>query len=373
MSSTTASTGVETLDAALGGLFWGDNVVWELEEGASAAPFVEALTRGSPSFDAKAHVVMGDSEPATGMEPIDARAGGPLGEPQPLLDAVRAWCARRPRSFVLFDPLEGMAERWGDGTARSFFQRACPMLLGLGAIAYWPLAYDWRTRELRRAVQEITQCILVLGDGRLRVAKCDGRPAGLRGSVFDYIVADGRPVLSSAAAATRVGAALRTVRAERGLSQTDLARTAGISPSAISQAERGKRGLSVDTLLTLADRLGLTLDGLLQGSESEGYRLGRRDHPRTASDASVLPLLDDPRAGLRVFVVSLPPGATADAGFVHKGVESVAVASGLVQVLLGDQRAVLRRGEAMLAEASGVTGWRNLGDGRALAFWTLRD
>jgi hypothetical protein len=31
------------------------------------------------------------------------------------------------------------------------------------------------------------------------------------------------------------------------------------------------------------------------------------------------------------------------------------------------------RGEAMLAGPSGVTGWRNLGDGRSLAFWTLRD
>jgi hypothetical protein len=49
------------------------------------------------------------------------------------------------------------------------------------------------------------------------------------------------------------------------------------------------------------------------------------------------------------------------------------VASGLVQVILGGERTVLRRGEAMLSSTSGVTGWRNLGDVRALAFWTLRD
>lgn len=34
---------------------------------------------------------------------------------------------------------------------------------------------------------------------------------------------------------------------------------------------------------------------------------------------------------------------------------------------------MLRGGEALLAEASGVTGWRNLGDREAVVFWVLRD
>jgi transcriptional regulator with XRE-family HTH domain len=366
-------SGVPTLDRALGGLYWGDNVVWELEEGASVEPFVAALASTSASFDGMAHVAMSGGQARPELELIDARDGTELAQPQALLDAVRGWCAARPRSFVLFDPLEAMAERWGDPTARRFFQRACPLLLELGAIAYWSLAAGWRTRELRRTVEEITQCILILGGGRLRVAKAEGRAIGVQGSVYDYAVDSGTPTLTAAQAATRVGAALRTVRAERNITQSELARTAGISPSAISQAERGRRGLSVDTLLTLADRLGMTLDELLQGSHSPGYRLGRRDHPRTQGEEAILPLLDDPRAGMRVYLVSLPPGGVAEATVSHKGVESVAVAAGLVQVMLGSQRTVLRRGEAMLAGTSGVTGWRNLGDGRALAFWTLRD
>ena len=47
----TVSTGVPLLDAALGGLFWGDNVVWELDEGGSLEPFVAALLRGREQFD----------------------------------------------------------------------------------------------------------------------------------------------------------------------------------------------------------------------------------------------------------------------------------------------------------------------------------
>ena len=37
-----ASTGIVALDALLGGLYWGDNVVWDLDEG-SARPFYDAV------------------------------------------------------------------------------------------------------------------------------------------------------------------------------------------------------------------------------------------------------------------------------------------------------------------------------------------
>jgi hypothetical protein len=34
---------------------------------------------------------------------------------------------------------------------------------------------------------------------------------------------------------------------------------------------------------------------------------------------------------------------------------------------------VLRQGEALLVEHSGVSGWRNVGENDALIFWILRD
>lgn len=370
-----ASTGVPSFDRALGGLHLGDNVVWELEDGARLEPFLAAIADAEPAYERLGHVTLAGDEPVDPrFELLDARPGTPLAQAQALLAAVREWCNAAPgSSFLLFDSLEVMAERWGGATARRFFSRACPMLLELGAIAYWSLPTGWRTRELRRTAGEITQCLLVLGDARLRVAKADGRGPGVQGSVWRCGMSGGAPTLSPAPAATRVGAALKALRTERQLSQSELARAAGVSASAISQAERGRRGLSVDTLLTLAEALGLTLDELLFGRTAPGYRLGRRDHARTADTEAVIPLLDDPRAGLRVFLVTLPPGGVVDAPLAHRGVESVSVATGLVQVVLGAERTVLRRGEALLGGASGVTQWRNLGDRRAQLFWTLRD
>jgi hypothetical protein len=49
------------------------------------------------------------------------------------------------------------------------------------------------------------------------------------------------------------------------------------------------------------------------------------------------------------------------------------VADGLVQVILPTGRPVLRQGEALLVEHSGVSGWRNVGENDALIFWILRD
>ncbi len=71
-----------------------------------------------------------------------------------------------------------------------------------------------------------------------------------------------------------------------------------MSPSAISQAERGQRGLSLETLLALTERLGITLDELLRGEADAGYRLARRVW---AGRGGPVPLLDDPRSGLRSY------------------------------------------------------------------------
>jgi transcriptional regulator with XRE-family HTH domain len=373
-----ASTGVPVLDAALDGLFWGDNVVWESEEPTAVEPFYRALADQRDAYDLAAYVSL--TRPADevrarypGFQVIDARAGGPLGRPAPLLQAIYERCDTAARSLLLFDPLDAMAQRWGTDTARAFFVRCCPHLLEVGAIAYWAVGHGAALAPLRREIAEVTQCVFSLSDGRLRIAKAEARGPGVEGSVFRTRVDDGRPALEAAPAAARVGTALRAVRMQRHLSQSELARLLGISPSAVSQAERGRRGLSLETLLDACAKLDLTLDELLRGDVHPGYRLARRHDPRRRSDGRPLPLVDDRRAGLRAYLVTLPPRGQATPHTTHKGVELVAVVGGLVQVLLEAGRPVLRRGETLLAERTAVLGWRNLGESEATLFWILRD
>ena len=135
------------------------------------------------------------------------------------------------------------------------------------------------------------------------------------------------------------------MRDQRQLSQTALAQLAGVSPSAISQAERGQRGLSLETLLTLTAKLNITIDELPRGQISPGDRLGRRDDPSAPPVGIPMPLLDDPEAGLRVFLVRLAPNAFTTPTISHKGTEMVAVIAGPVQVQLTSGRPVVRQGE----------------------------
>jgi transcriptional regulator with XRE-family HTH domain len=380
MADEAAGSGIAELDRALGGLYWGDNVVWVWESGefSSQELFYDAIARHREEFGKTGYIVA-SSDPAAvkarwpWIQILDARAGTPTSSPRSLLEAVRTFCTRARRPLLLFDSLEALATRWGMRGASDFFGRCCPMLLDLGAIAYWSVPGASQYRTLHREIEQITQCVIVVGEGRLRISKAEGRPPGVQGQLFRYSVRDGTLRLEPAPATARVGAALRAYRLRRELSQSDLARLAHVSPSAISQVERGERGLSLETLLALAGRLNVTLDELLGGEVTPDYRIGRRRSFGEVPAGAVLPLLDDAEAGLRAYLVLMPPSATVQAPFTHKGTELAGVVTGLVQVLLGSGRPVLRRGETLLASRRRIDGWRNVGDGEAQCLWVLRD
>src|SRR5215831_11306486 len=379
VANESTGTGVAELDRALDGLYWGDNVVWVWE---SSEPhqqlFYDAIAQRRDDFGRAGYVAV-SSDPAEitarwpWFEILDARAGTPIISPRQLLEAIHQFCARAPRPLLLFDSLAPLAERWGMRIASGFFGHCCPMLLDLGAIAYWSVPGASQYRTMHREIEQITQCIIIVGEGRLRIGKAEGRPPGAQGQLFRYSIQDGALQLQPAQAVARVGAALRAYRLRRELSQSDLARLAGVSPSAISQVERGERGLSLETLMALAGRLHITLDELLGGEVTPDYRIGRRHSLSDAPTGSVVPLLDDAEAGLRAYLVSLPRSASIEAPFTHKGAELVGVVSGLVQVLLVSGRPVLRRGETLLASRRGIDGWRNMGESDAQCLWVLRD
>ena len=365
-----ASSGVDELDALLGGLYWGDNVVWEVARPAARTAFYgcAAAVRG---YDGRIAIRLSESAPPPeGFEVVEER------RPAPLLSELDVRCRSGERNLLLFPGLDEMAEEWGATTAEAFFARCCPQLLRLGAVAYWTLPAGGAYPRLRRTVEEVTQCVFAVGDDRLRIAKAEGRPPGVAGTVLRLQIDDGRPRLSPAPIAARIGPALRAARTKRHLSQSDIARLLGLSPSSISQAERGQSGLSLETLLDLSGKLDMTLDELLRGELAAGYRLGRLRQPPgrdAAASAQPVALLDDPEVGLRSYLVRIPARATSEPHLRHKGIELVAVAAGLVQVQLATGSPVLRAGETLFAEDTPMTGWRNLGAGEATLFWILRD
>jgi transcriptional regulator with XRE-family HTH domain len=369
------TTGLADLDVALGGLLWGDNVVW-LVDGGTADPFFRSIAAVRECYDAVTIVVVvrdpGEAAAAVPhAEVLDARPGGPLGTPAALLQAIRRRLDGARRELLLFDGLEAMADHWGAQVAARFFAACCPSLLALGTVAYWSLDVSPGRAGIESAVRSVTQCVLRVEARTVTVEKAEGRPDTVRGHRLAYSVEDGRARLSPAPIAALVAASLRTLRQTRGLSQTELARLAGVTPSAVSQAERGDRGLSLETLLRLAEALDMSLDDLLHGERRTPYRVGRRDDDPTIVQTGYQALLDSSGAKPAVALIRLPPRGSGAPEPGRHGQAVITVGSGLVQVLVGDATPSLRQGDALTSDAARITGWRNLGDREALLFWTV--
>lgn len=363
------STGQDALDAVLGGLLAGDNVVWVGDRRERHDAIERAfLNKAGPSTLV---VLDPESMPAKldeGVELVDARPGRDHADPV-LLEREILHRGSRPGARIVIRDLDTLVSRLGATTALGFFSRTCPRLFDQGAIAYWRASRQ-RSSVILDGVRGVTQCVIDHTGERLRVLKAEGRPSAV-GRIFEIDLVGDVIELEEVRATSRLAEGLRRLRTSRRLTQTEVARLANVSPSAISQVEAGHRGLNLDTLLTLGQALNVSLDDLLGYHPDPGYVLARRD--RIPSRRGIVPLIDDPDAGLRAYLVVLGPGESGEPGTVHKGAELVLVGNGVVQIVLNEETPVLRAGDALLVTTDAIHGWRNLLPETGRLFWIVRD
>jgi transcriptional regulator with XRE-family HTH domain len=236
--------------------------------------------------------------------------------------------------------------------------------------AYWSVG-PAIGRPALESIRQITQFFIDVRAGRLLVIKAEGRGELQQAVSYRLVVDDGELVATIAPAGGRLARGILTLRKEMGLTQNDLATIAGVTPSAISQAESGARGLSLDTLLRISDSLAIPLDRLVNAAPTPTYQLARHDRSRFAG-RGVVALAADASIGARVYLIDLESGAVQAPVIEHQGVEVIAVVRGLVQIDLGDDRPVLRSGDALVVDTATVRTWRNLRREPARFFRILR-
>ncbi len=371
-STSTATCGIPALDNLLSGIFWGDNVVFRAaHQDADTGAFIRAFATaegysgaGVVMFDSTRSMPDGTGE----MIRIDASAP----DVDALIQSVLAFGRELGAGgLIVFDDLADLVARFDEESARRFFLRVCPSLLRIGAVACWTLGCgvsDALTEEIRR----ITQIVIRVEVEQIVITKAEARPLNAVGTVLSYYVEDGGiPSVEEISDASRLGAALGSMRAQRGLSQSQVARLAGVSPSAISQAERGQRGLSVSTLLRLATGLGMSLDELVVGQAEPGYRIRGRTAPHRGG-ASRIALVDGAEADYRLYEFRLDPGAHGSPPTHPRGTELVLLGQGLLMVTMTDgSTPVIREGEALVAAGAGIADWHNLAEDQAIGFWLV--
>ncbi|HEX7683593.1 MAG TPA: cupin domain-containing protein [Trinickia sp.] len=177
-----------------------------------------------------------------------------------------------------------------------------------------------------------------------------------------------------------VGARLRALRVEQGLSVNELAMRAGVSAGTVSQVERNKANPSVRILERLRQALSVPLSALLEedGAASDPVA---GDFVRKAAER---PLFEVGKDGmqkellsphgehdLKMMIILLPAGAGSDEVLVGVGEKAGLVLEGTIVLNVGDRRAVLRAGDSFQFESTVPHSVRNESGEMARVLWIM--
>lgn len=141
-----------------------------------------------------------------------------------------------------------------------------------------------------------------------------------------------------------VGARLREHRRDAGLSLAAVAALLGVSISTVSRLETGHRTPTLDLLVPLAQRYGVTLDELVGAPDTADPRTHPR--PRTRSGMTALPLHLGPGPQAFKFVLAAGPTDVDIPTRSHPGFHWLYVLRGALRVVLGDDDLAVRAGES---------------------------
>jgi transcriptional regulator with XRE-family HTH domain/KaiC/GvpD/RAD55 family RecA-like ATPase len=421
------ASGVSKLDLLLGGLFIGDNVVWHDDAGSLAYVFCLNFIQASEAQDRQIIYVSFDRSPRNLMEKL-----GPLADYDRLtiLDCFtngkgdgsdvflrfykdnesmyrcKVLLSDEPRRVdkvmdafygihekmtgdvrFVFESLTGMQELWGgEENLLRFYTHSCPRLYELNTIAYWILEKGAHSSRLKAQLNQIAQVAIDLsvkrGKTYLTILKAENRDQETMNKAHCYWVRDLSIFFESekrTSAKIDLGMRLKELRIKRGLSQTELARLVGVTPSTISQVESNLIYPSLPALIKMAEILSIDVSSFFHDSayvgnrvifsDSEASKIKFPDLPEGSIEAKLLTPLDfDPKA--EPYLIDIPPKKTIHSHFfIHKGEEVGYLLSGKLQFRMEKAVYTINAGDIVYLTSEIPSQWKNLGSSPARLLW----
>jgi transcriptional regulator with XRE-family HTH domain len=157
----------------------------------------------------------------------------------------------------------------------------------------------------------------------------------------------------------------------------DLARTIGLSKSALSQIESGKINPSLDTLRRLAEGLKITLASLFETRTAIDNRVVRRNQRKVfhiPHNHLRYELLSPDLVGKRVEFLRVefdPASREVPQPYTHEGEEYGIVIRGKVEIFLNGSTYVLDEGDSIFFEATTPHYVRSVGRRNAVTIWAI--
>ncbi len=421
------ASGVSQLDHLLGGLYIGDNVVWYDDAGSLAAVYCLNFIQASQAHNRPLIYVSFDRSPKNLLEKLGALAQNNqliildcftygkgsgsevflkfyenkkskwpcqiirVDEPRQInqvmdsLYGIHATLVGDVR-FV-FESLTGMQELWGgEENLINFYSHSCPRLYELNTIAYWIIEKRAHSPRLRAQINQIAQVAIDLsvkrGKTSLTILKAEKRDLDTLNKPFHYWSKDLKISFDSEKRSTEwfdLGKRLKEFRTKRGLSQTELAKLVGVTPSTISQVESNLIYPSLPALLKMAEVLAVELSSFFTESvdltnrmifpEGEAVDIKLPSLPEGNINAKLLTPVDfKPKA--EPYLLEIQPKKSLPAHFfIHKGEEIGYLLSGKLQLKLEKSVYNVRSGDVIYFTSEVPSQWKNPGPSTARLLW----
>ncbi len=421
------STGISQLDPILGGLLIGDNVVWYDDAGSLAWVFTLNFLQISQVQQKPFIYVSFDRSPRNLLEKL-----GPLAEyenltildcftygkgkgvdtffrfyedknqhptcrviqvanpqnPDAVMDhflAIHAELSNDVR-FV-FESLTGMQELWeGEEHISKFYSHTCPRLYELNTVGYWIMEKEAHSKRLKASINQIAQVAIELslkrGKNSLLILKAENRELDTVNTPYPYStkgLSVSFDTKKNVSVKVDLGKRIKELRTKRGMSQTDLARLIGVTPSNISQIESNQIYPSLPALFKIAEILCIDVGSFFQELSDAGNKIifaGADavevllpDLPKGIVSAKLLAPVDVDIQAEPYLIDFLPKKSLPTHFFIHKGKEIGYVISGKLQMKIGSRSYSVRTGDVVYLTTEMPSFWQNPGPGPARLFW----
>ena len=339
------SSGVSQLDRLLGGLCIGDNVIWYDDAGSLATVFCLNFMQASQIQKKPLIYVSFDRSPKNLLEKLGPLANNRLltildcftygkGDGSNIfLKFYKKMKPQLPCSIVMveeprnvhqvmdafygahenmkgdvrfvFESLTGMQELWGgEDHIINFYSHSCPRLYELNTIAYWVIEKRAHSQRLRAHINQIAQVVIDLsiqrGKNALKILKAEKRNLDTHNKSYYYWSKDLNITFdfeTHVKSRIDLGTRLKEIRTKQGLSQTELAKLVGVTPSSISQVESNLIYPSLPALFKMAEVLSVELNSFFTELADS-----KKPVIFPAADAVDVKFHDLPRSFLLVYV-----------------------------------------------------------------------
>ena len=159
-----------------------------------------------------------------------------------------------------------------------------------------------------------------------------------------------------------IGKKVEKFRKVKGLSSSELAKIAEITPSMLSQIERGLANPSIQTFKVLAKALDVpTFSFLLEETDTKDLVVRSTERKKMIVDNLSYELLSPDFTGtLATAIMNIPPNSSSSESLLeHRGEEVAFVLEGKIHVFLNEEEYVLHTGDSVKIPAYMKHKWVN--------------